>query len=236
MTARTDPVSPCPAPPCPVAAPAALACAVRLSLPKGTGWVRCYDGTWGYDEPNHGFGDTRFVPFTDAAGQPVPTMYLAENDEGALLETVFHDVKPDHGAIYEDTLRGRLLTYVTSPADLNLVDLTDPSLVKLGVSRSAISASGPEHYECTRVVAKHFYDTDPNSHGLIWHSRQAEFQRSAGRAVQPSQVAVVFTDRVNVSRGGWSRTGPQTVSLGSGQGRTLVDGIAVRLDVDIVTG
>lgn len=37
-------------------------------------------------------------------------------------------------------------------------------------------------------------------------------------------------------RGSWPRTGLQTISLGSGQGRTRVDVIAELLDVDIVTG
>ena len=77
MTRCPDPAG------CPVADSGRLVAAPRHTLRADTVWARCYDSTWGYDEPNPGFGDTRFAPFRDAAGTFVPTMYLAENAAGA---------------------------------------------------------------------------------------------------------------------------------------------------------
>jgi len=64
----------------------------RLKVAKmapGTALYRVYDGTWGDDEHNPGFGDARFSPFDDLAdGHRVPTMYVAATPVAALLETV----------------------------------------------------------------------------------------------------------------------------------------------------
>lgn len=228
MTVCPDPVG------CTVVTPAALSAAPRHRVPAGTVWVRCYDSTWGYDEPNPGFGDTRFAPFLDAGGRRVPTMYLADNPAGALLESVFHDTLPG-GFIYEDMLRGRLVTFLATPIELVLVDLRDPALAAMGVPRSGVVSSPAEHYPCTRFIAREFHRADAAVHGLIWHSRQAEFHRAAGRPLDDSEVAVVFTARVTTARGGWPRRSLQTVSLGSGEGRTLVDEVADALGVTAVT-
>ena len=228
MTRCPDPAG------CPVADSGRLVAAPRHTLRADTVWARCYDSTWGYDEPNPGFGDTRFAPFRDAAGTFVPTMYLAENAAGALLETVFHDTLPG-GVIYDAVLRGRLLTYLSPPADLLMVDLRDPALDHLGVPRSAVASSPAEHYSCTRRIAEAIYAADAAVHGIVWHSRQTEFHRSAGRPVPDSEVALVFTDRLSDRRGSWTRRALQTVSLGSGEGRTLVDEVAEALDVTTIT-
>lgn len=219
---------------CPVAGYSRLAAAPRHLVPASRVWARAYDSTWGYDEPNPGVGDTRFAPFNDPSGASVPTMYLAEDPAGALLETVFHDTLPG-GMIYADTLRQKLLTYLSAPVDLVLADLRDQAVATLGVPRSAVASSPAEHYPCTRRIAGGFHDADPGVQGLIWDSRQAEFHRAAGRPITSSEVAIVFTDRISKRRGGWSRRFLQAVSLGSGAGRTLVDEIADLLDVTIIT-
>lgn len=222
---------------CPVVEFAAVRRAPHVTIPAGGDWVRCYDATWGFDEPNPGFGDTRFAPFRDDAGCLVPTMYLAENDVGALLETVFHDVDPGVGLIYEDTLQGRLLAYLTTPTPLTMVDLRDPSLAALRVDRGGVVSSNAEHYPCTRNLARQFYDHNPAVAGLIWHSRQAEFQRALGRLSVESAVAVVFADRAGIPRGHWCPVAPGIVSLGrdAAAGRTRVDQIADLLDIDVIT-
>lgn len=231
----TPVVTPCPDPAgCPVIDPDRLAAAPRHTLRADTVWGRCYDNTWGYDEPNPGHGDTRFAPFRDAMGVFVSTMYLAENAVGALLETLFHDTLPG-GVIFDAMLRGRLLTYLAPPSDLLMIDLRDPALDDLGIPRSSIASSSAEHYPCTRHVARSLYAADTAVHGIVWHSRQAEFHRSAGRPVPESEVAIVFTDRISDRRGSWARRDLQTVSLGSGEGRTLVDEVAEVLDVTTIT-
>lgn len=46
---------------------------------------------------------------------------------------------------------------------------------------------------------------------------------------------MVFTGRISERRGSWRRRDLQTVSLGSGEGRTMVDQIADALDVTTIT-
>jgi len=47
---------------------------------------RVYDGTWGYDEHNPGYGDARFSPIDDPVrGERLPSMYLAATATAALL-------------------------------------------------------------------------------------------------------------------------------------------------------
>ena len=78
-------------------------CPVTPDLPRlkvtamapGSALYRVYDGTWGYDEHNPGYGDARFSPFDDTSdGHRVSSMYLAATPAAALLETVFHEVHP----------------------------------------------------------------------------------------------------------------------------------------------
>ncbi len=47
----------------------------------------------------------RFHPFTDAQGQAVPTLYAADAIDGALSETVFHNVPGSGGRILRSRLR-----------------------------------------------------------------------------------------------------------------------------------
>ena len=93
-------------------------------MAAGVPLYRVYDGAYGYDEHNPGFGDSRFSPFDDlTSGDRVPSMYLAVTEAAALLETVFHDV--DHAAgraIYERDLLGRLVSRAKLPTDAPLAD------------------------------------------------------------------------------------------------------------------
>ena len=222
----------CPAPgSCPVADPLTLDAAPRVKLPTRAWLYRVYDTTYGYGSYNPA-GDARFSPFDDENDDRVGSFYVAENEAGALLETVFHDVEPDIGEVLEDTLRVYALAHLTPPPDLTVVDLRDPVLVSLGVRRPAVSASGPEHYPCTRRIAQHFHHDGAD--GLLWNSRQAEFHRAAGRRVLPTDVAVIFGDLSSATPGPWVRVGPAIIGLVVDRGRTMVDRIAEELAVTIV--
>src|SRR5262245_61741020 len=60
---------------------------------NGTPLIRCHDVRFGATEFNPGLGAGRFHPFEDArSGNPVPVLYAAGDLDGALSETVFHDV------------------------------------------------------------------------------------------------------------------------------------------------
>jgi hypothetical protein len=207
-----------------------------VSLGAGTPLYRVYDGTWGYDEHNPGYGDARFSPIDDPLhGGRLPSMYLAATPTAALLETVFHDVHHDSARIvYERDLLGKLLAHVGVPAIGALGDLRDPELRRLGLGRGEVVASPAEHYPCTRRLAVEGLArtfTQGVLQGFIWHSRQAEL---AGEG--PTEVIVLFGDpRYPSGRGTWPLTPPGLTALYEGPGRLLVDQIAEQLRAVIET-
>jgi len=219
-------------------------CPVATRLPElnpvplgaDTPLYRVYDGTWGYDEHNPGYGDARFSPIDDPLhGRRLPSMYLAATPTAALLETVFHDVHHDSARIvYERDLLGKLLARVEVPAIGALGDLRDPELKRLGLDRGEVVASPAEHYPCTRrLAAASLAQTFAQGvlQGFIWHSRQAEL---AGEG--PTEVIVLFGDpRYPSGRGTWPLTPPGLTALYEGPGRLLVDQIAEQLRAVIET-
>jgi len=205
-----------------------------VTVPQDRRWFRVYDSVDGYALPNPGFGDTRFAPF-DALGSEmrVPTFYLAETLEAALLESSLHSVAIQEPRVVDEvTLVGKLHAEVVPPHALTLVDLRDPSLLALGLTRDNLASSSPEHYPCTRRVARAIHAGVGHVQGITWHSRQAEL---TGRP--PQEVAVVFADRVSASRGAW-RLAPRRTAVGSlleGSGKLLLDDLAEKLDVTFET-
>jgi hypothetical protein len=218
-------------------------CVVAVALPTlktvtlatGTALYRVYDGAYGYDQHNPGFGDTRFAPIDDPdTGKRLPNMYLGETPTTVLLETIFHDVH-DTGSkvIYQQHLVERLLAHMKVPVDATLGDLRDPALHDLGLTRSQVVSSPAEHYPCTRklAIAGLAQSHTPPLQGLIWHSRQAELAKAP-----PQEVIVLFGERYQTELGTWKRVPPGLQNLYEGAGRLLVDQIATDLKATIETG
>nr|WP_306427903.1 MULTISPECIES: RES family NAD+ phosphorylase [unclassified Brevibacterium] len=227
---------------CPVAVTRLVDCARAgrmpvAQFPAGREWYRVYDAQDGYFQANPGYGDTRFAPF-DAVrtGARVPTLYLAEDLESALLETSLHNVAQAHPRIVDErTLLGKLHARIRTPHQLRLADLRDQRLVELGVKRSGIASSDPEHYPCTRTVAREIHTQGQGGtalQGIVWHSRQAELAGTPAR-----EVVVLFADRIAMGRGVWDLAASRSASgaLLEGTGRLLLDRLADALSVDIET-
>lgn len=203
-------------------------------LEAGAPLYRVYSTKWGYDEFNPGLGDTRFAPLAAAVtGAQVPTMYLAADQIGALLETVFHEVHQQlPRSIYEKDLRPFGLAHVLVPRRLWLADLRDDALAAAGVGREQLVSTMREHYPCTRRVAQELHGRVINGRrvaGLLWHSRQAELLEAAAPAV----VCVLFGDVAGTDRGSWALTGPGVRNLYEGPGRLLVDVLAEQLSATV---
>src|SRR5664279_3074310 len=220
-------------PPAGLECPDPAGCPVTPDLPRltvaemasGTARYRVYDGTWGDDEHNPGFGDARFSPFDDVGdGHRVSSMYVAATPAAALLETVFHEVHQSSGRIiYQRDLRGKLLAHLKLPSAARLGDLRDAELVRHRLSRDQVVSSPAEHYPCTRRLAVAARAQDGSLQGLIWHSRHAEL------ADHPAtEVLVLFGDSFPSGRGSWPLTGIRNLS--DGPGRLLIDQVAEDLD------
>ena len=196
-------------------------------------WFRVFNTVDGYATPNPGKGNSRFSPFDCAMTRArVPSMYLANTLEAALLETSFHDVPiTPPREVNVSTLFGMAHAQVKLPTDLSVVDLRDRTLKAMGIDRSGLASSPREHYPCTRRVAKRIHASVQNIAGILWHSRQTEINSHPA-----AEVLMLFADRVPTDRGDLQLV-PNYSSMGAlldGSGWLLVDQLADSLDVTLV--
>lgn len=149
-----------------------------------------------------GLGDTRFAPMDGVAHT-----YLSTTAFGALLESVLHDAAPPTPRVQLPTLRTWREETVVLTEDVRLVDLRDTQLQTLGVTRDQVVATAPLHYRCTRAWAAQLHGRvvgGQQTHGLLWHSRQAELHAAAAASQRrpaladlldehPTEVAVLWS-------------------------------------------
>jgi hypothetical protein len=150
-------------------------------------------------------GDARFSPLT-IRGAAVPTVYGADTQTVALLETCFHDVHVAVPRLISERLdlAPRGLVSLSTPVRVPLVDLRDAALADLGLHRSQLIATTPEHYACTRQWAEVLHDHEVAGvapAGLLWQSRVAELAQQDSLLFDDllrlaSNVFVFFGDRV----------------------------------------
>lgn len=150
--------------------------------------VRVHHCRFGATEFNPGEGGGRFHPLHDAAGDVVPTIYGANSFDGALSETVFHEVPAaDPGKSIDQALLMPLLACTLRPArPLRLIQLRGYGLSKLGLTRAQLIDSAADQYAATRAWAAALYARAPEADGLIWMSRQHD----------ASEAIVLFGTRV----------------------------------------
>ncbi len=152
-------------------------------------FTRCHHVRFGATEFNPGPGPSgRFHPFTDGEGKRVPTLYAADDLEGALSETVFHSVpvRGPHKRVAKLALQPMVASVLACDRDLTLVKLYGPGLSRLGISRAELIETLPEEYGRTAAWAQALHASDGSIDGLIWVSRQND----------ATQALVLFGDRV----------------------------------------
>lgn len=197
--------------------------------------------TWGASEPivrvfNPAHGPTSFNPghpdpgihgrfhfFTDAAGAVVPVLYGSDQDDGAISETILHDV-PVVGAA-RAVLRSRLnhtsIVTLRATRDLTLVGLLGHGLRRLQIRAANLPDTEPGEYERTVPWAQAIHRAFPAVDGLVWMSRQF----NAARAL------VLFGDRVAASE---LVVAVHAVPLRLGPGRARVDRAANEAGILII--
>jgi hypothetical protein len=220
--AAIPPPTPIPPPP---ADPADLDPLLQV-WPAGQRLHRCYDVNWGArqfyaGDPAH---RGRFHPFTPAGStSPVEMLYGADDLDGALSETVFHDV-PVRGAkrVPHAKLVHRLVVELTALRDLLLADLTSAGLSRLGLSRPSLIESDARSYPDTAAWARALHAHPARVDGLLWVSRQHD----------TSRALVLFGDRVDLSV---LEAAPDAVplTLGAGAGLDAVCAAATRAGITV---
>jgi len=97
-----------------------------LTWEEGRPLVRCHSVRFGATEFNPGFGSGRFHPFMSLAGEhKVPVLYAADDLDGCLSETIFHNV-PVSGAdkrVARFSLEEMVVSTLACERDLKLVQL-----------------------------------------------------------------------------------------------------------------
>jgi hypothetical protein len=200
-----------PLPPADVATLDPLLC----TWPAGQQFHRCYDIDWGAREFYAGTATRRgrFHPIEPKGVQdPLPVLYGASDVDGALSETVFHDV-PVRGTKHVPyaMLLHRLVVALVPRRDLTLVDLTSPGLRRLELTHRELIDSDPRSYRATASWAEALHDHPAQPDGLLWVSRQHN----------TSTALVLFGDRVPLED---LTAAPDAVplTLGAGEGLAAV--------------
>jgi hypothetical protein len=117
--------------------------------------------------------DGRFRPFTSTR-RTVPTLYGADDFDGALSETVFHDV-PVRGperAVLTSSLLPWLHSAIAPRRALRLADLRGYGLGRIGLNRAQLIESPASAYVWTARWAQALYQCPAAPDGLLWISRQ----------------------------------------------------------------
>ncbi len=156
---------------------------------QGRPLLRCHDSRFGATELNPGLGGGRFHPLVAASGNDsVPTLYGSDTHDGALSETVFHNV-PIRGAgrgIRQATLRSLMISTLAVHRDLHLAQLHGHGLGRLGLTRGELIDCEAHRYSRTRRWAEALHRCPARPDGLIWVSRQHD----------TSMAIVLFGDRL----------------------------------------
>jgi hypothetical protein len=138
--------------------------------------IRVHNVMFGATEFNPGAGGGRFHPIQNPHGALIPTLYGSNTFDGALSETLFHDVAAggDARAVKQSKVIPLLVSKLSPLRDLTLIRIT--------------SEGDAARYAQTRTQAEALH-AETSADGLIWSSRQH----------QTSDAIVLFGDRVERS-------------------------------------
>lgn len=180
-----------------VAAPAAVTTSPPTELnvtivtwKKGAPIYRIHLDSYNGNQFNPGLqGNARFSPIKNTKGVPIPTIYGGDTFSCAAMESVFHDVPfaPGVKTYDKNKLKGQVYSVLASTADLQLADLSNLALRKLGIQRNQLIDTEKDRYPDTRLWAEAIHAQYSDVQGLYWVSRQDD----------QSRAIVLFGDRID---------------------------------------
>jgi hypothetical protein len=180
-----------------------------------------HDARFPGEEPNPHPGLTRWAPVHDSRGRVLPSLYIATSREVAVAEAVLHDVGfgESQPLVLAARLAGLAITKLALERPLSLIDLTGLGLRRLKADPHATLYGGPLTYSATTEFATKLLATAAWARGILYPSRQfpgglcaVAYQRRA-----PVALRVV-----------------ETMALGAGPGRAVVDRICADAGVTVV--
>jgi RES domain-containing protein len=151
-------------------------------------------------------GSARFRPLYCGSADRVPTMYGANHIEGALGETVFHDIPLNNGpwVIPRASLYALLRTMLIPQRHLALVDLTGWAHKALKLNGRSLVECGPAEYSTTALWAERFHDLPEEPDGLYWRTRQYDQCYAVmlfGDRVAESDLQIIFDETIGLWQG-----------------------------------
>jgi hypothetical protein len=166
----------------------------RTVAPRTWWRVHSFDPLTGKYGPvafnNSAASQARFSPLFGAKGAVIPAIYAAQSLEGALMESVLHNVPFPSSGYQHDFKQDREGTYhvsqVSTTSALTLVDLTTPGLQSMGLRPSDLFEGNKRDYPRTQRWAEWFRGQCATAHGLYWVSRR----------YNEAAVMVLYADRV----------------------------------------
>ena len=170
--------------------PAPLTAPQYAVLPQGTVLHRVHLSAYRAMQFNPGLGGpTRFAPFDDAGGNPVPSLYASATLRAAIHETIFHDIAANAAVrtVRLDAMRIRTHSELELARDLKLVELRTVTLGRWGISRNDLISSRAALYGQTVLWAAAVHRDIPDADGLVWTSNQCD----------PDDACLFFGDRVH---------------------------------------
>jgi hypothetical protein len=184
--------------------------------------VRCHDARFGASEFNRTASEGRFRPVR-VRGRIVPTVYGAQDDRGAIAESVFRPVPV--GAAVKRVRRARLAPIMISTLactrTLRLASLHGNGPRRLGASRAQLIDSEADQYPALTAWGQALHDCRAAPDGIIWRSRHYD----------DSYSFVLFGDRVRRHE---LRIVEPPLPLAAGRGLELVMELAEQADITIV--
>lgn len=126
---------------------------------------------------SHGWGDTRFSPITDSAGEFVDTYYLANTVAGAFMESILHDVCIPGGLLQTCKLAHYHLVHIEMAGDVAAVSFHSNYLEKMRLSRVDLIERLPAEYARTRLWAQAAYRQVSSAQAIAYGSRRDDSAR-----------------------------------------------------------
>lgn len=194
--------------------------------PRGEAMVRVFNHAFDPNAFNPGPGTAavkgRFHFFADAGRSIVPVLYAANLEDGAISETLFHDV-PVRGAlrsVHESRLEPASIVTLRPERDLELVQLHGFGLRRLQLEPGDLTSTEASEYPRTIEWASALHQSFPKADGLVWMSKQFNSAKALvlfGDRVQPAELSVATVP----------------MPLQAGPGRVLVEAAANRAGIII---
>lgn len=188
--------------------------------------VRVFNHTYppnGFNPGEAGGVVGRFHFFPGADGRSIPVLYGSDCGDGAISETVFHDVpiEGEHRVVPEVRLDALSIIRLVPEREIRLAEMLGHGLRRYQLRPEDLTSTEPDQYARTIPWAQALHATVREIDGIVWMSRQF----NAARAL------VLFGDRVSSID---LAVQSMPLPLRIGPGRVLVDRAANQADIAIV--